>query len=81
MGEEAYVYTQVAATADEEKQMRQSAVTMTSGLFGPPSTSNPHEKIHACALSHGLPEIPGWYGYDFSAHQFIRMPFEQQREA
>lgn len=77
MAENEYVYTQVAATADEEMQMRQSAVNVTSSLFGPMSGSNPREKIHAYALGHGLPEIPGWYGYDFERHEFIRMPFEQ----
>lgn len=70
-----FVYTGVAATADEESTMRAPVLVMQ---FGPScNAASQLLKIHCCALAHGLPEIPGWYGYDFKAHQFIRMPFEQ----
>lgn len=77
---EQFVYTGVAATPEEETRLRQPI--MTSGLFGFSSGGPSLEsKIHACALTHGLPEIPGYYGYDFERHEFIRMPFEEQARA
>lgn len=76
---EEFVYTGVQATEEEEQEMRQPVIT--SGLFGfLGSGGGPgrYEKIHACALKHELPEIPGYYGYDFERHEFIRRPFEHR---
>jgi hypothetical protein len=73
---EQYVYTGVAATATEESTMRSPRLVMGFGPFSPAPSYQ--ARIHACALTHGLPEIPGFYGYDFERHEFIRMPFEVQ---
>lgn len=67
-----FVYTGVAASSTEESLMQAASI---SGPLLPRSSQ--HETIHACALAHELPEIPGWYGYDFKQHEFIRMPFEE----
>ncbi len=74
-----FVKTGIAATSAEETEIRRP--TITTGLFGPLPDPGQQETIHAAALRHGLPEIPGYYGYDFGSHQFIRMPFEQLESA
>lgn len=71
-----YVYTKVSATPDEEQTFHSPTGPCTS-LGALSNTVHAYKVIHACALSHGLPEIPGYYGYDLEAHQFIRMPYEQ----
>lgn len=72
-----YVYTGVAATAEEESTLREPVLVMS---FGPSCNAlSQVEKIHSCALAHELPEIPGYYGYDFERHEFVRMPFEQEQ--
>lgn len=30
------------------------------------------QRIHAMALAHGLPEVPGFYGYDGAAREFLK---------
>jgi hypothetical protein len=74
-----YFYTGVQATEEQERAMRRS--------FGVPyivvsqfATPCPEETVHACALACGLPEIRGFYGYDFTEHQFLRMPGADQGE-
>ena len=66
-----YDYTGVGATDDEEKQMRaRRPLPMLAARFGP--RPEPHELIHSFALAHGLPEVSGFYGYDFEERQFIK---------
>lgn len=36
-----------------------------------PLSESPVEAAHRAALSHGLPEIPGYYGIDLSNGEFI----------
>lgn len=68
-----YFYCGVRATEQEEKAMQQAYRTpyIVIGSYLP---SPPEETVHAIALSHGLPEIVGHYGYDFGEHDFIRLP-------
>lgn len=72
-----WVYTGVSATEEQEKRLRRPSIS--NGLFGfavrQPSR---HEEIHACALERGLPQIVGFYGYDFGRHEFIRMAHQAQ---
>lgn len=65
-----YKYTGVSATEDEEKSIRCAAISVSGHLK--PNT-NLNETIHGFALSHGLPEIQGYYGYDFKRHEFITL--------
>jgi hypothetical protein len=36
-----------------------------------PMSESPVEAAHRAALSHGLPEIPGYYGIDLSNGEFV----------
>lgn len=67
-----YFYTAVAASEQEERAMRDSYKTPLIVVGGYVSIS-PEEVIHGVALSRGLPEIVGHYGYDFREHEFIRL--------
>jgi hypothetical protein len=68
------VYTGVSATADEETAIR-APLKITLTPFGPTAPPGQYERIYQCAMSHGLPKITGWYGYDFDRHEFTREPF------
>jgi hypothetical protein len=68
-----YVRTGVRASDDEEKIMRDVYSTPLIAIGGRPPPA-PWKTVHAMALTHELPEIPGHYGYDFEAHEFIRLP-------
>ena len=67
-----FFYTGKGADERTEKFMRAAygAPVMVVGGSLPPSFE---ETMHACALDAGLPEIRGFYGYDFAEHEFIRM--------
>lgn len=39
-----------------------------------PMYPSPIEVVHAAALAHGLPEIPGWYGIDLENGEFVSVP-------
>lgn len=71
--ENGFYYTGIAASKEEERAMRDAykVPLMVIGNSVPPS---PEEVMHACALGHGLPEIVGYYGYDYQRHEFIRLP-------
>jgi hypothetical protein len=66
-----YFYTGTRATDDEENHMKLafSVPLIVVGGSIPPS---PGEIVHSVALRHGLPEIRGYYGYDFREHEFVR---------
>lgn len=61
-------YTGVSATAAEESSMRQPLPYL---VIGGSVTESSQEQIHRIALSHGLRDIRGYYGYDFEEHEFI----------
>ena len=73
IAENGFVYLGVAATEPEEKSM-QAAFRVPLMVIGSYLPTSPHEVVHACALRHGLPDIVGFYGYDFGKHEFVRMP-------
>ena len=65
--------TVIISTEDEQGELRSLAASariagMLSSRFGPYSadikTHEAHERCHAMALEHGLPEIDGFYGMD-----------------
>jgi hypothetical protein len=74
-----FFYTEVKGTPEQEKFMREARNQpyMVVGGSVPPSFE---ECVHACAIRSGLPEIRGYYGYDFSAHEFIRLADADQGE-
>lgn len=76
MTEKQCIYTGVSATVDEENAIR-APLKITLTAFGPIAQPGQHERIYQFALSHGLPKITGWYGYDFERHEFTREPFHE----
>lgn len=65
-----YYYTGVKATEQQEHEMRNPLPYM---VIGNRVTESSAETIHGYAIGHGLPEIKGYYGYDFAEHEFIRL--------
>jgi len=66
-----YVCTGVFATPEEiERIMTERALPMAR-VFG--RWPEPEKVTHRAALSHGLPEIVGFYGIDFRDGEFIRV--------
>jgi hypothetical protein len=64
--------TGVFATKKEAKEIREAfnfPVIYLSG--GTPLGGNPREILHRIALSHGLPEIKGYYGLNEN-NEFIK---------
>lgn len=45
---------------------------MSTGGFSGEAWDRLKKRVHAMALSHGLPEIPGYYGIDPGNGQFIQ---------
>lgn len=71
--ENGFFYTGKGVSEATEKWMlstRNLPFIVVGGSI-PPSFE---EVVHACAIEVGLPEIKGYYGYDFAAHEFIRLP-------
>jgi len=78
--ENGYFYTGVKASEEEEGQMR-AAYSVPYMIIGEYAPMSPAEVIHAVAVGKkGLPDIVGFYGYDFKEHEFIRMPDADQGE-
>lgn len=69
-------YTGVSATEEQEHRMRGAGLNLAAARLGLRLRGS-QETVHACALAAGLPEIPGYYGYDFTARQFIRAPYPE----
>ena len=64
--------TGIFATQEEAKEIREAfnfPVMYLSG--GTRMGGNPRETLHKIALSHGLPEIKGFYGLDEN-NEFIK---------
>jgi hypothetical protein len=70
-GRSAVEYLNVFATKSEIQQMKDAASTpyMMVGGHWPES---PQEACHRIALSHGLPEITGYYGCDLRSGEFVK---------
>lgn len=73
----------IFATAEEIERIKFCQNAPLIGITNPeppgprvPATirafQHPIEAAHAAALSHGLPEIPGYYGIDLSNGEFIK---------
>ncbi len=65
-------YTGVLATKDEIQSLKDSCNQpyIRVGNYWPES---PQETAHRLALSHGLPEIPGYYGCDLRTGEFVKV--------
>lgn len=63
-----FVYTGVRASELEEAQMANPPEPLTMMGYRTPTQA---EIMHQCALAHGLPDIYGFYGYDFEEHEFL----------
>lgn len=79
MRTDAFFYTGIRATAEQE-QLMQAAFKTPYIVVGGRLPPAPEECVHAIALSYGLPEIRGHYGYNFVEHEFIRLPDADQGE-
>lgn len=66
----AYFCTGVFATPDEVKLMKDE-YSLPVMMFGG-RAPEPEKTVHRMALSHGLPEIRGFYGCDLRDGEFIR---------
>lgn len=74
--------TGVMANAEEVAELKQLATyaaqtpVITPGMGVPDAASLAWERCrkrtHEIALSHGLPEIPGYYGIDLENGEFVR---------
>jgi len=64
-------YTGVFAT-EKEIQTLKDAVNQPYIRVGGHWPENPQEAAHKLALSHGLPEIPGYYGCDLRTGEFVK---------
>jgi len=70
--DERFVYTGISATELEEQQMQNPPEFVSIvPAYQPPTQA---EIMHSAALAHGLPDIHGFYGYDFEEHEFIKLP-------
>lgn len=67
-----YVCTGVYATEAEALEIKNEQSMPFAKILG--SWPGPEKLIHRLALAHGLPEIPGYYGFDFRDREFIRVP-------
>lgn len=72
-----FVYTDVGATELEEQQMANPPEPLQMMGYSTPTQA---QIMHACALANGLPDIHGFYGYDFAEHEFIRLPQSKEKE-
>jgi hypothetical protein len=60
--------TNVFATKDEIDSLKKPVRYM---VFSGVEPESPLEKCHRMALSHGLPEIKGYYGCDLRTGEFV----------
>lgn len=65
------IRTKVIATKPELKQIAE-LVKDASAIVGGTTWSRLQEVVHDLALTHGLPEIPGFYGLDQKNGEFLR---------
>lgn len=73
--ENGFFYTGVVANDEQDMESwRNTPVVVVCGTKLPSF----EEVVHASAIRAGLPEIKGYYGYDFGEHQFIRLPDADQ---
>ncbi len=71
--------TGVFATKKEAKNIRDAFSMPVISMDGMHSIGgNPQEELHEVALSHGLPEIKGFYGID-ADNEFIKMVKEVKK--
>ena len=77
--ENGFFYTGVVATPEEVTWMK-GAYNVPYIVVGGSVPASPEECVHACALKHGLPEIVGYYGFDFQLGEFIRLADADQGE-
>lgn len=66
-----FIYTGVRASELEEAQMANPPACEAKDLPGNFALPTQADIMHACALAHGLPDIYGFYAYDFEEHQFL----------
>jgi hypothetical protein len=57
----------------EEIQIMKDAANQPYIMIGSSFPDSPQEVCHKLALSHGLPEIPGYYGCDLRTGEFVSM--------
>jgi hypothetical protein len=67
-----YVRTGVFATEEEIQRMKDACNTPCI-MIGGHWPKSPHEVVHEIALTHGLPEINGYYGCDLLNGEFIKV--------
>ena len=77
MRDERFVYLDVSASELEEQQMANPPPVSDIGR-GQLSPSQA-QLMHAIALAHGLPDIHGFYGYDFEERSFIKLPQSKEK--
>ena len=65
-------YTGVFATKEEIQTMKH-AVGQPCIMIGGHWPESPQEVAHRLALSHGLPEIQGYYGCDLQTGEFVKV--------
>lgn len=80
MSKDKFVKTGVFASKKEAtaiKKMMKIAANTPMICFDPMTAINPwdavYKLIHKVALSHGLPEIPGYYGFNADSGEFLRI--------
>lgn len=62
----------VFASAQEIENIKAAASAPVMYLSGgQPMGGDPLKMAHAAALSHGLPEIQGYYGIDLKSGEFV----------
>ena len=66
------IRTKVFATKEEIEQLKVSV--SVSGMFlpGGQPMGEPQKDAHRLAISHGLPEIKGYYGCDLGTGEFVK---------
>ena len=71
-----YVRSGIRATEVDESEMQQAIRSDCFGgmVFAGRIPTPSYMIIHDRALKYGLPDIRGYYGYDFASHEFISLP-------
>ncbi len=72
--DERFVYMGVRASEIEEEQMQNPPACDPKDLPGGFTLPSQAQVMHGVALANGLPDIHGFYGYDFEEHSFIKLP-------
>jgi hypothetical protein len=68
-----FTYTGVQATEMEEAQMANPPTAKPGELPFGMTLPSQAEVMHQVALAHGLPDIHGFYGYDFEEREFLKL--------